>query len=75
MARFRHDDYEHSKMILLRFTDQIQLGTFDYTLNYVVDSEPGLTAVFEFRRIILNIFLQNGRVTQKKMALTSAFPH
>jgi len=46
MARFKHYDYEQTKMISLRFADQIQLGTFEYTLNHVVDNELDLS-VFE----------------------------
>ncbi|WP_075178523.1 IS1182 family transposase [Neptunomonas phycophila] len=48
MARFKHYDYEQTKMIPLRFADQIQPGTFEYTLNHVVDNELDLT-VFESR--------------------------
>jgi carbamate kinase len=39
MARFKHYDYEQTKMIPLRFAGQIQKGTFGYTLNHVVDNE------------------------------------
>ena len=35
-------------MIPLRFADQIQPGTFEYTLNHVVDNELDLS-VFESR--------------------------
>jgi transposase len=48
MARFKHYDYEQTKMIPLRFADQIQKGTFEYTLNHVVDNELDLS-VFESR--------------------------
>jgi transposase len=48
MARFKHYDYEQTKMIPLRFADQIQPGTFEYTLNHVVDNELDLS-VFESR--------------------------
>ncbi|MDO6467539.1 hypothetical protein [Neptunomonas phycophila] len=43
MARFKHYDYEQTKMIPLRFADQIQPGTFEYTLSHVVDNELDLT--------------------------------
>ncbi|MDN2661462.1 hypothetical protein OW491_16745 [Neptunomonas sp. CHC150] len=42
MARFKHYDYEQTKMIPLRYADQIQPGTFEYTLSHVVDIERGL---------------------------------
>ena len=48
MARFKHYDYAQIKMIPLRFVDQIQPGTFEYTLNHVVDNELDLS-VFESR--------------------------
>ena len=46
MARFKHYDYAQTKMIPLRFTDQIQPGTFEYILSHVIDNEFDLT-VFE----------------------------
>ncbi|KAA0875930.1 transposase [Nitrincola tapanii] len=48
MARYKHYDYNQTKMILLRFADQIQPGTFEYTLNHVVDTDLDLS-VFESR--------------------------
>lgn len=48
MARYKHYDYNQNKMIPLRFADQIQPGTFEYTLNHVVDNDLDLS-VFESR--------------------------
>ena len=48
MARYKHYDYNQTKMIPLRFSDQIQPGTFEYTLNHVVDKDLYLS-VFESR--------------------------
>ena len=48
MARYKHYDYNQTKMIPLRFSDQIQLGTFEYYLNHVVDNDLDLS-VFESR--------------------------
>ncbi|WP_205126779.1 transposase [Nitrincola tibetensis] len=48
MARYKHYDYNQTKMIPLRFSDQIQPGTFEYTLNHVVDNDLDLS-VFESR--------------------------
>ncbi|KDE38514.1 Mobile element protein [Nitrincola lacisaponensis] len=48
MARYKHYDYNQTKMIPLRFADQIQPGTFEYTLNHVVDNDLDLS-VFESR--------------------------
>ncbi len=43
MARYKHYDYNQSKMIPLRFSDQIQPGSFEYTLNHVVDNDLDLS--------------------------------
>ncbi|MBY4679151.1 IS1182 family transposase, partial [Marinobacterium arenosum] len=48
MARYKHYDYNQTKMIPLRFADQIQPGTFEYTLSHVVDNDLDLTP-FESR--------------------------
>jgi len=48
MARYKHYDYNQTKMIPLRFADQIQPGSFEYTLNHVVDNDLDLS-VFESR--------------------------
>ena len=48
MARYKHYDYNQTKMIPLRFADQIQPGTFEYTLNHVIDNDLDLS-VFEQR--------------------------
>ena len=43
MARYKHYDYNQTKMIPLRFADQIQPGTFEYTLNHVVDNDLNIS--------------------------------
>jgi transposase len=43
MARYKHYDYDQAKMIPLRFADQILPGTFEYTLNHVVDHDLDLS--------------------------------
>ena len=48
MARYKHYDYQQTKMIPLRFADQLQPGTFEFTLNHVVDNDLDLS-VFESR--------------------------
>ena len=45
MARFKHYDYDQTKMIPFRFADQIQPGTFEYTLSHVVDNELDLSVL------------------------------
>lgn len=48
MVRYKHYDYDQTKMIPLNVADQIQPGAFEYTLNHVVDDDPGLSP-FETR--------------------------
>lgn len=48
MARYKHYDYNQTKMILLSFADQLQPATFEYTLNHVVDTDLD-HSVFESR--------------------------
>lgn len=48
MARYKHYDYHQTKMIPLRFADQIQPGTFEYTVNHVVDNDLDMS-LFESR--------------------------
>ena len=48
MARYREYSYEQSLMIPIRLADQVQPGTFEYTVNYLVDNEIDLS-VFESR--------------------------
>jgi transposase len=43
MARYKHTDYNQTKMIPLRFTDQLQPGTFEYILYPVVDNDLDLS--------------------------------
>ena len=48
MARYKDYNYDQSKMIPIRFADQIQPGTFEYTLSHVVDNDLDLS-LFESR--------------------------
>ena len=48
MARYREYSYEQSLMLPIRLSLQVQPGTFEYTINYLVDNEIDLT-VFESR--------------------------
>ena len=48
MARYREYSYEQSLMVPIRLADQVQPGTFEYTVNYLVDNEIDLS-VFESR--------------------------
>lgn len=48
MARFKHYDYAQMKMLPVSFKEQILPGTFEYTLNHLIDHEIDLK-VFEHR--------------------------
>ena len=42
MARYKEYSYSQCKYIPIHFSKQIFPGTFEYTLNYLVDVEPVL---------------------------------
>jgi hypothetical protein len=48
MARYKEYCYKQTKLIPIAFSHQIVPGTFEYTLNYLIDDEFDLT-VFEQR--------------------------
>ena len=48
MARYKEYSYEQTKLIPLSFDHQILPGTFEYTLNYLIDNEVDLS-LFEQR--------------------------
>jgi transposase len=48
MARYKEYDYRQGKMIPLSFDKQILPGTFEYTLNYLIDHELDLS-IFDNR--------------------------
>jgi hypothetical protein len=48
MARYKEYCYEQTKLIPIAFSNQILPGTFEYTLNHLIDSEFDLS-VFEQR--------------------------
>jgi transposase len=48
MARYRDYSYEQARLLPISLVQQIQPGSFEYTLNYLIDHEVDL-AVFESR--------------------------
>lgn len=48
MARYKHYDYTQMKMLPISFDRQILPGTFEHTLNYLIDEKIDLS-VFEAR--------------------------
>ena len=43
MARYKDYSYEQTKLIPIAFSQQILPGTFEYTLNYLIDNEFDLS--------------------------------
>lgn len=43
MAKFIHYDYSQSKMLPVNFSEQILPGSFEYTVNYIVDTQLDLS--------------------------------
>jgi transposase len=43
MARYKEYSYEQTKLIPIAFSRQILLGTFEYTLNHLIDNEFDLS--------------------------------
>jgi hypothetical protein len=43
MARYKEYLYSQGKFIPIHFSEQILLGTFEYTLNYLIDNEIDLS--------------------------------
>jgi len=39
MARYKDYDYNQDKLLPVNFSEQILPGSFEYTLNYLVDNE------------------------------------
>ena len=48
MARYKDYDYSQGKFIPIHFDQQILPGTFEYSLDYLIDNEIGLS-LFDLR--------------------------
>jgi transposase len=48
MARYKDYNYDQSKLLPINFSEQILPGSFEYTVNYLVDNELDLS-VFDSR--------------------------
>jgi hypothetical protein len=48
MARYKPHNYDQQKLIPIDFSSQIVPGTFEYTLNYLIDHELDLS-IFDDR--------------------------
>ena len=46
MPRFKAYDYDQDKLIPIRFSKQIVPGTFEYTLNYLIDEVVDVTVFY-----------------------------
>jgi transposase len=43
MARYKRFDYDQAKLLPISFNKQIHPGTFEFTLNYLIDNQVDLT--------------------------------
>jgi transposase len=48
MPRYKNYSYNQTKLLPINFSEQILPGSFEYTLNYLVDNELDLS-VFDSR--------------------------
>ena len=44
MAKFKHYDYNQMSMVVINYLVQIQLGTFEFALHYLISEKLDLTA-------------------------------
>ena len=44
MARFKHYDYNQTSMVVINYQDQLQPGSFEYALHYLVSEKLDLSA-------------------------------
>ncbi|OPX54102.1 transposase [Oceanospirillum multiglobuliferum] len=44
MARIRHYDYNQTSMVVINYQDQLQLGTFEHALHYLISKKLNLSA-------------------------------
>ena len=51
MARYKRFDYNQAKLLPISFHKQIHPGTFEFTLNYLIDNVVDLTV---FKELYLN---------------------
>ena len=43
MPRFKDYNYKQSKLLVLNFEDQLQAGTFEYAIHYLIDNKLDLS--------------------------------
>nr|WP_225307511.1 transposase [Nitrincola iocasae] len=44
MARFKHYDYNQMSMVVINYLEQIQPGTFEFALHYLISEKLDLCA-------------------------------
>ena len=53
MAKYKHVNYEQGQMIPIDFTKQIIPGTFEFTLNYLIDNQVNTSIQFSMKNTIM----------------------
>jgi len=44
MARFKHYDYNQQAMVVINYLEQLQPGTFEFALHYLISEKLDLSA-------------------------------
>jgi len=67
MARYKEYSYEQTKLIPIAFSQQILPGTFEYTLNYLIDNEFDLSPLEQrsFRGAVMDAIVSATRRSQE----------
>lgn len=47
MPRFKHYDYNQMSMVVINYLEQIQPGTFEFTLHYLISEKLGLSDFYQ----------------------------
>jgi len=43
MPKFKHYDYNQSAMVVINYEEQLQPGTFEHTIHYLIDNKLDLS--------------------------------
>ncbi len=47
MPRFKHYDYNQMSMVVINYLEQIQPGTFEFTLHYLISEKLDLSDFYQ----------------------------
>ena len=52
MARFKHYDYNQQTMVVINYLEQLQPGTFEFALHYLISEKLDLSAFTSLIKMI-----------------------